>query len=211
MDYDLALLIVALAVLFFSVSLLAGEGPDASVGTPTPTPGTGAVTDSATGSPDTASTPDPTASPTATPPGSTGTQAPTATIRTRSPTPTPTPRANSMTSPAPSISAGSPTRSPTSTEGWPRAEFWHECDSKRSADIYYRIEVLGTQQVTELYGADDWESNFPRTFSVSGTETRERSLTISGGRWIELYAGENTDGDPFARYYVEEDACRDDP
>ena len=63
--------------------------------------------------------------------------------------------------------------------------------------------------MTEQYGSDDWESNFPRTFKVSGSETNERSLSLGGGRWIELYTGKNANGNPFARYELEEDACRD--
>ena len=101
------------------------------------------------------------------------------------------------------------TSSGSGSDEWPKVEWWYECNSRTDADIYWKIQVLGSQWVTESYGSDSWETNFPRTLKVSTIETHKRSLTIRGGRWIELYLGKDTSGEPWARYTVSEDACRD--
>jgi hypothetical protein len=118
---------------------------------------------------------------------------------TESITPTPTPTPAKTATPTPSSESGS--------DEWPKVRWWYECSSRIDVDIYWEIQVLGSQWVTETYGSEHWETNFPRTLRVSATETHTRSLT--GGRWIALYLGKDTSGEPWARYDVPEDACKD--
>jgi hypothetical protein len=62
--------------------------------------------------------------------------------------------------------------------------------------------------VTERIGADTWESDFPRTLKITGTETHSRELMVKNGRWIELYLGKKVKGEPWSKFEVPEKACQ---
>lgn len=202
MRYGVVFGLAVLSLTFLGVNFVSGLAGNAMLDTQPAAPETATVTPGGNGSQSASLTPGPDRSPTPTATPS-PTPTPTATL---SPTPTATPTATPTPTPTPTATT---TPSPTPTpDAFPKAEFWQECDSRTSVIVHYRIEVLGTQKVTLQYGSDTWESNFPETMKISGSETFQRSMSTRGGRWIELYSGKKVKGEPFARYTIGENACR---
>ena len=205
-------LVILIAILLIGISVIGGSGGSDGDLTATPTPElaqlgkqtNGSISPAASSTLTRSPTPSLTSTSTSTPmPTSTPIPPPTPTP-TSTTTLTPTPTPTSTTTPTPT-----PTPVPTATPNqFPKVEWSYECQDRLHARISWRISVLGSRSVTERIGADTWESDFPRTLKITGTETHSRELRVKNGRWIELYLGKKVKGEPWSRYEVTENACR---